>query len=181
VIRVIAGDARGRKLKGPKGLQFRPTTGRVKEFIFSYLYDLVQNAKILDLFSGTGSLGIEALSRGAEQVTFIEQSKAHLRILKENIHLCHYESCSRVLQGDVFSHVLHFGQSGEQFNLILADPPFKQNLRQRILQAVEKACILLPEGLLIIEHEQHDENGGCGSLEQIKARKFGHCIVSIYR
>lgn len=181
MIRVIAGEARGRKLKGPKGLQFRPTTGRVKEFIFSYLDGLVSDANILDLFSGTGSLGIEALSRGARHVTFIEQSKAHLRILKENITLCQYESRSRIVQGDVFSNIRYFGQSEEQFDLILADPPFKQNLREKILQAVDQARILSSQGLLIIEHEQHDTSGTSQRLRQIKERKFGHCLISIYR
>ena len=180
VIKVTGGTGRGRKLRGPRGLKFRPTTGRVKEFIFSYLGDFILEAKVLDLFSGTGSLGIEALSRGAKEVVFVERSVDHIRILKRNILTCGFSGGNRIIKGDAFSVIPHLSRDQETFDLVFADPPFTDNLRSRIVETSGAYSILAPDGLLFIEHEQHDECHQSAPLQLIKTRKFGHCVVSIY-
>ena len=125
----MGGSARGRNLHSPTGLEFRPTTGRVKEYIFNVLQSEVGDANILDLFSGTGSLGIEALSRGAKQVTFVEQSVSSLRLLRQNLSLCRFEAQATLLAGDVFEALKRLGVSQTAFDFILADPPFRENYR----------------------------------------------------
>jgi 16S rRNA (guanine(966)-N(2))-methyltransferase RsmD len=178
VIRIIGGSVKGRRLKGPGKQNFRPTTGRVKEFIFSYLGEEIQDAVVLDLFAGTGSLGIEALSRGAYQVFFVEKNYTRIQIIHENLKRCGFINQAKVIHGDVF---LIFNKwQGNSFPYILADPPFKKNLREKIVNTVEKAHILASGGRLIIEHEFHDNDQASHGIELIKQRRFGHCVVSVY-
>ena len=165
---------------GPTGLTFRPTTGRVKEFIFSYLGDEVEGARILDLFSGTGSLGVEALSRGARRVVFLEQNRKHLDILTRNIETCGVQARARTVRGDVFKELGRMGDRGEVFDIILADPPFRETWRERIGNVVSESNVLSEDGILIIEHEYHDSDSGAHELRLIRQRRFGHCVVSVY-
>lgn len=176
----MGGVARGRKLKSPAGLEFRPTTGRVKEFLFNVLQMEVGDACVLDLFSGTGSLGIEALSRGARHVTFVEQSPSSLKLLRENLLLCGFESLATVLPGSVFQQLAVLGSASSQFDLILADPPFKENYRSRIVQGVFENGLLATDGSLVVEHEQHDPQSSVFQLNMNRQRRFGACTISFY-
>ena len=180
VFRIIAGAYKGRKLQGPKGTEFRPTTGRVKEFIFSYLGEFIQDAVVLDCFSGTGSLGLEALSRGARHVTFIEAASSSIRILKANLEKCNIKTGFQIYQQDVFDFFKMAGQSGYCYDLVLADPPFKGNYRNQIVEDVSKYSLLENAGSLIVEHESHDEDIGEHTLNLLRERQFGGCTVSIY-
>jgi len=180
VIRVLGGVIRGRKLRGPKGLQFRPTTGRVKEFIFSFLGNEMEGVRILDLFAGSGALGIEALSRGAEEVVFVEKSLPNINLIQTNLTLCQFSDQARVVRGDVFREIKRFGQQGKKFDLILADPPFRENERDRIVSSVDANQILNADGFLIIEHISGDPDFEKHQLELMKQRQFGHCMISIY-
>jgi 16S rRNA (guanine966-N2)-methyltransferase len=180
VLRIIGGSAGGRKLLGPRGVEFRPTTGRVKEYIFSCLGDDVQGACLLDLFAGTGSLGLEALSRGAEEVVFVEQSSESARILAKNIERCGFRDRAHIIKEDVFRAIPRMAREGEIFNFVMADPPFKEALLGRILGAVSEHHKLCPDGFLIVEHEAHDSDPGGHGMTLIKQRRFGHCVISIY-
>lgn len=179
MIRVIAGKAKGRKLKGPTGLDYRPTTGRVKEFIFSYLGPSILDSTILDLFSATGSLGIEAISRGASHVTFVEQAGAQIKTIQSNLALCGFESQGSLLKGDVFRMIASLSGSGS-FDFILADPPYKANYHHQIVQSAGQAGILKPRGRLIVEHETHDQFNTETTLVCVRERKFGSNFVSVY-
>lgn len=180
VLRVVGGQARGRKLVGPRDNAFRPTTGRVKETIFSFLRDEVDGALFLDLFAGTGSLGIEALSRGAKRVVFVEAHASRIRLIRRNLEIVGFSSMARVVKEDVFAFLGTQGEREESYDLIIADPPFKACLRNPILHAVEMNGVLRPGGLLVIEHERHDEETRSQRMRIIKQRRFGHCVVSIY-
>jgi len=166
---------------GPRGLRFRPTTGRVKESIFSYLIHEVEGSRFLDLFSGTGSLGLEALSRGAKEIYFIEKSRYSIDLLSRNIKICGYGQKAHIFKGDVFEVVQKLGRMEEKFEIIVADPPFKQNFRSKILFTVSQSNVLCPRGILVIEHESHDADNGRYDLIQIKQKKFGASVVSIYQ
>ena len=181
MIRVIAGEAKGRKLIGPEGTAFRPTTGRVKEFIFSYIGPDIHGAHVLDLFSGSGSLGIEALSRGAATVTFVEKDSAQTRMIRENVRLCRFEERARVIGGDVFTKMADLSKAESRFDFILADPPFKENFHTKIVAAAERYPLLDVQGELLIEHEIHDKAEAGTGLQQHRERAFGHCVISIYR
>ena len=178
LIRVTGGILKGRRLKGPGKSAFRPTTGRVKEFVFSYIGEDISAAHCLDLFSGTGSLGIEALSRCARRCVFIEKSTQNVNVIKHNLELCGFLERAQVIKGDVFS-VLRRMRPG-CFDFVFADPPFADALRSRIVNSVCECNILKVRGMLIIEHEVHDTDVGEDRLRLLKQRRFGHCVVSVY-
>lgn len=180
MIRIIGGSAKGRKLQGPRGYMFRPTTGRVKEFVFSVLGEKVEGAAFLDLFSGAGSFGIEAISRGAGSVVFVDRARQSIDILRHNIDLCSFSENSRIVRGDVFRKVRAFEQEGLTFDVILADPPFKGMFRQKIAVTVGSTGILKKPGLLVIEHERHDEDSGGHGLHMVRQKNFGGSVVSFY-
>lgn len=180
MIRVIAGSAKGRRLKGPKEREFRPTTGRVKEFIYSYLGPDIENSTILDLFSGSGSLGIEALSRGASHVTFIERDRIHGRIIEQNIQVCGFQNQARLIIGDVFQSIQKLFESKRHFDFVLADPPFRSSLHGRILDTISRYPLLGEKAELLIEHEQHDSAIVPENINLLRVRQFGNCHISIY-
>lgn len=180
MFRILGGDKRGKKLNGPSGFEFRPTTGRVKSFLFSFFESEIRNARILDLFSGTGSLGLEAVSRGASECFFVEQNPNAIQLLKKNIRDCGFETRVRIFEGDVFHTIRRFGNQHERFDFILADPPFKESLRAKIAVAVDREPILDPYGVLIIEHEFHDKDLMQHGLKLLRQKRFGHCVLSLY-
>jgi 16S rRNA (guanine966-N2)-methyltransferase len=180
MLRISGGSLRGRKLSGPEGLEFRPTTGRVKEFIFFLYRQEIENSRFLDLFSGSGSLGLEALSRGALEGYFVEKSPRSIQLLKKNIDACGFGERAHLLAGDVFSVLDRLGKRDENFQIIFADPPFKESLHSRIVDAVSRNKVLKSNGLLILEHESHDVSSRETDLALIRQKKFGHCFISIY-
>lgn len=179
-VRIIGGRCKGRKLKGPRGLEFRPATGRARTFIFSYLFDRVRDAVVLDLFSGTGSLGLEALSRGAAHVEFVEKSFQNIQLLKDNIALCGFSGQSRINHGDAFQEIIRLRNSDRIFSLILADPPFKAFFRERIIHSVMESGILEPGGILIIEHDSHDPDNHEHGFRLIRQKQMGQSYISVY-
>ena len=177
MLRILGGSKRGKKLKGPSGLAFRPATGRVKSFVFDYFQQDIAGSRVLDLFAGTGSLGLEALSRGAARCMFVELDT---RILSSNIDACGFRNSAQLVRGDVFKVLPRLGAEGRTFDFILADPPFRESLRERIVQTVDRHRILEPDGLLLVEHDVRDPDGLGHGLELLKQRRFGHCVLSVY-
>ena len=128
-MRVITGSARGRRLKELEGLETRPTTGKVKEALFSVIQFDIEGRRVLDLFAGTGQLGIEALSRGAECAVFVERRRDALQVIRENLEACGMTDKARVVNGDAMSYL----KSGEKFDLIFLDPPYASGLLEQSL------------------------------------------------
>lgn len=180
MIRVIGGQAKKRKLYGPSGHTFRPTTGIVKEFIFSYLQQDINNARVLDLFAGSGSLGIEALSRGANFVHFIDRSKYSVNLIKKNLALCNFTSKSLIIKTNVFSQIPRLGKEQCKFDLIFADPPFKDNLREKIVRFIDRYRLLNNQGLLFVKHKKGDVDKRKQGIGMLKQRNFGINVISIY-
>ena len=144
-MRVITGTARGRKLKEPKGNAIRPTTDLVKEAVFNIVQFDIEGRTVLDLFAGTGQLGIEALSRGAESVTFVDESTEAIRLVRENLRQCGFEA--EVLQTDSLLYLRHCGQYG----LIFLDPPYDSGLAEKALDQIIAFDILREGGIIICE------------------------------
>jgi 16S rRNA (guanine966-N2)-methyltransferase len=180
MLRISGGDLRGKRISSPEGLEFRPTTGQVKEFLFFVYRREIADSRFLDLFAGTGSLGLEALSRGAREGFFVEKSPQSLHLLNKNFTACGVAGRAHILAGDVFSVMDQLGKRGESFDIIFADPPFKESLRSRIVEGVHRNGILAPEGVLILEHESRDADSEKPGLALFRQKKFGHCVVSIY-
>ena len=144
-MRVITGTCRGRRLLEPAGRDVRPTTDQVKEAMFNIIQFDVEGRKVLDLFAGTGQLGIEALSRGAADCLFVDSAGASVRLVQENLRRCGLTA--RVLQCDALGIL----KSGEKFDLIFLDPPYGSGLEAKAIEAVKEFDILTRGGIMVVE------------------------------
>ena len=144
-MRVITGTARGRRLKTPEGMDIRPTTDNVKESIFNIIQFDIEGRKVLDLFAGTGQLGIECLSRGASEVVFIDSSREAIKIVKDNLKTCGFNA--PVLQMDALSYLRSCGK----FDLIIVDPPYDSPIYDSVLETINSVDILSDGGIIICE------------------------------
>lgn len=181
-MRVIAGQFRGRKLVPPGGTRstnIRPATDRVKETIFNILQNKLSfdSIHVLDLFAGTGSLGIEAISRSADHATFVDASEQSLRILRSNLSLLKCEHQCTVIKADAMKFV---EKTDEQFDLIFADPPYAFNHTADIPKKVFARELLKKKGFLIIEHTKAADFPESTSYRLFLRKEFGQTIVSFF-
>ena len=146
-MRVITGSARGRRLKELQGMDTRPTTDKVKEGLFSVIQFDIEGRRVLDLFAGTGQLGIEALSRGAAEAVFVEKRMDAVRLVKENLALCQLQDQARVHAGDSLAYL----RSGEKFDLIFLDPPYNSDLLDQALKMIAAFDICRAHGIIVAE------------------------------
>lgn len=144
-MRIITGSARGRRLEEPKNMDIRPTTDKVKESIFNIVQFDIEGRRVLDLFAGTGQLGIEALSRGAKSAVFVDESGEAIKIVKNN--LTHCGLTGEVARNDAVSFLEHCGK----FDLIFLDPPYKSGLMEAVLRKIIQFDILSDGGIIICE------------------------------
>ncbi len=146
-MRVITGSARGRRLKELTGMETRPTTDKVKESLFSIIQFDIEGRRVLDLFAGTGQLGIEALSRGAASAVFIDRRADAVRLVKGNLELCGLSDRASVRCGDAMSYL----RSGEKFDLIFLDPPYAAGLLGPALEEIARFDICREHGIIVTE------------------------------
>ncbi|MBO5917698.1 MAG: 16S rRNA (guanine(966)-N(2))-methyltransferase RsmD [Oscillospiraceae bacterium] len=147
-MRVISGTARGRRLKELPGMDTRPTTDKVKESLFNIIQFDIEGRRVLDLFGGTGQLGIEALSRGAAHCTFVELSRPAAALIRENLNSVGFAGAAAVHQGDALAFL---SSCREKFDLILLDPPYQSELLENCLQIITKFDILAEHGIMVCE------------------------------
>lgn len=150
-MRVITGLARGKRLKEPSNYDIRPTTDKVKESIFNIIQFDIEGRRVLDLFAGTGQLGIECLSRGAKDVTFVDQSKEAISIVKSNLKTCGLEG--RVVHEDSIA----FLKRGGQYDVIILDPPYATDLINKALSVINSVDILSEGGIIVCESSREKE------------------------
>lgn len=173
-MRVISGTARGRKLLSPEGQDVRPTLDRVKESVFSSLYPYLSDAVVLDLFCGSGGLGIEALSRGAKHCDFVDVSRASVATTNKNLELTRLKDRSEVILSDFKSHLT---KVNKKYTLVLLDPPYSMGIE-------DKAMELLPSvtdagGIVMLETE-YTPGDYCG-FEVIRQAKYGRVYITLYK
>ena len=149
--RIIGGSLRGSKLPFKENRSIRPTEGKTKETLFNWLLNDLEGKTCLDMFAGTGSLGIEALSRGAKEVVFVEKQKKLADSLKTNLKRLQVYSSSKVLNANAFS--IDFDNLPYKFDILFIDPPFRENLIQRSLDFVKSSNLLTPKALIYLECE----------------------------
>ena len=147
-MRVISGTARGRRLKELQGMDTRPTTDKVKESLFNIIQFDVPGRRVLDLFGGTGQLGLEALSRGAAHCTFVEQRRDAVALIRDNLRTCDLQENSHVIQGEAIDFL---SCCREKFDVIFLDPPYETELLQKSLELIQKFDILNEHGIIIGE------------------------------
>ena len=172
-MRIITGRARGARLKAPKGMETtRPTSDRVKESLYSILGAMVQGRTVLDVFAGTGSLGLEALSRGAASAVFLDQATAD--VLRENIAHCHFEREAEVFTGDAFANLSRLARQGRKFDLVFCDPPYHKGLFERALSFFDENSLLAEDAILVVEHGgDEDALPELRALCRVDHRRYG--------
>jgi len=150
-LRVIAGSAKGKILKAPQGLKTRPITDMIKEALFNVMGAKVHKSMFLDLFAGSGSVGIEALSRGAKWVTFIDNSNNAIKTIRQNLDNCNFKSNHEIFRNDVFLALEILNKRQRQFDIIYVDPPFtNEPIFVKVMHVLDKSNILKENGILII-------------------------------
>lgn len=172
-MRIIAGSARGLKLKAPDGQNTRPTADRVKEALFSSLSDKLSGARVLDAFSGSGALGLEALSRGAKEAVFIENGREAFGVLKENLNKSGLSSRGKLFFTDALSYI---EKTDEQFDIIFLDPPYASGLYERFLLFAEKN--LAEGGIIVLEYEEKNAPAIPDIYSVIKQKHYGRVHLS---
>ena len=152
-MRVISGIARGTKLDSLEGLATRPTLDRVKESMFNIIQNKIENACVLDLFSGSGALAIECLSRGAKEAYFCDKSKDAIKIIKKNIEKTHFESKTVIINKD---YLKCLDEINKKFDIIFLDPPYESNFAEEALKVIIKKELLNNDGIIIFETDKKD-------------------------
>ncbi len=178
-MRIISGSAKGKKLYSPKGRAVRPTADRVKKSIFDILGDRCKGTRVLDLFSGTGNLGLEAISRGAREVVFVENSRSALHVLERNISLCAFDSHAVVMAMSVPRGLSLMGKRGETFGVVFADPPYGRGWVDKTIKQILANNVLSPNGTIVMEHAPHEfPSGGQGKLITLRQKTYGDTAIS---
>lgn len=180
-MRIVAGKYRGRKLNSFQGVNVRPTSDRVKEALFNILGNDIYNCTFLDLFSGTGNIGIEALSRGASNVVFVDSSAESINIINDNIKSLKIDSGHKIVNSDYLSAVNHFSIECIQFDIIYIDPPYCKDIEYNLLGVISDMNILNKNGLIVIEHKHSDKMPNTvKSFDKIREKKYGNSKLSFY-
>ncbi len=178
-MRIITGKFKGRKLYTPKDRHVRPTSDRVKEAIFSMLGDTITDNRVLDLFAGTGSLGLESLSRGASHCVFVDNNRDSIQLIKDNINHLGASKESTVISGD---YRIALNQVKDPFDLIFIDPPYHVEEIEDILLTIDKKGLLEEDGAIVVERDhRHTLPDEVGSFRTTKSKKYGTTHITFYQ
>lgn len=180
-MRIITGDFKGRRLEMPDNYNIRPTTEKVKEALFSMISGNLYDAVCVDLFCGTGNLGLEALSRGAEKCYFCDNSRSSIELTKRNIEMCKAEQWSQIIAGDFEKALDTISSSGKKVDIFFLDPPYKKGLYDRCLELIREKKLLSDEGIIVCEHDIKDDFADeKEGYIKIKEKKYGSIGITIY-
>lgn len=179
MLKILGGTARGRVLKsGPKHPALRPILARVKKSLFDILYGRVPNSRFLDLFAGTGAVGLEALSRGASHVAFVEKDRRSIHLLKENLAKLGFDSRARIYQLDATANLRPVEGP---FHLIFLGPPYKEELVSETLAQIAGAGLLAAEGVIIAQHHKKESIRLPSETEVFRNEKYGDTSLTFIR
>ena len=180
-MRIIAGKAKGKRLKTPKtGSKVRPLTERVRAALFNILVHKIEGARFLDLFAGTGAVGMEALSRGAAYAVFVELDPGFSRLIEENLQQAGLEKQGRVYNKDVVSALSMLSQ--EQFGIVFMGPPYDAPVLEEVLIKIAELDLLQPKGVLVVEHrKQHVIPEAIGKYALVKSARYGETVLDFFQ
>lgn len=180
-MRVVSGICKGRPLKAVPGTSTRPTTDKVKEAIFNMIGPYFEGGQALDLFGGSGGLGIEALSRGVDKAIFVDRESKAITTIRGNLEACGFTDNAEVYRNDAERALKAIVKRELKFDLIFLDPPYKLNKLTALIEMIEKHSLISDNGLIVAEHS---EKGGLpdtiGSLSLIKEEIYGITVISVY-
>lgn len=176
-MRIITGTKRGKKLIALEGMQVRPTTDKVKEALFDILQFSIEGRRFLDLFAGSGQIGLEALSRGAQSAVFVDSSKDSLRVVRQNVKATGFEDRAKVVQADFAAYLRG---SRETFDVAFLDPPYRTGLLEQALPLT--AARMAPGGIVVCEHPKEEElPEKAGPFSKCKTYRYGKIMLTTYR
>ncbi|BDR66868.1 methyltransferase [Clostridium tetani] len=181
-MRIIAGSARGRKILPPEGMNTRPTLDRVKENIFNMIQVHVYGAKTLDLFAGTGSLGLEAVSRGASECYLIDRFPKTYSSLETNVKNLGFEDKCKCLNMDSYDALTFLKEKGEEFDLIFIDPPYLKDMVPSAIEKIDEYNLLKEDGIISIKIDSKEEIfEGSEHIKLVRIKRYGNTTVCFYR
>ncbi len=179
-MRVIAGKSKGLKLTAPATQKVRPATDKVKEALFNILGD-IEGVQVLDLFAGTGSVGIEALSREAAHCTFVESDRHIASFIKKNLEHCHLNTFATILTTSVPAALSYLARKKNRFDLVFVDPPYDRRYVNLSLSLLEKFALISQKGLIVVEHSPREIPQSTESLKIIDERQYGQTFVTFLK
>ena len=181
-MRITGGQAKGRILATPKGDSIRPTSDQVKEAIFNIIGHDLTGFLVLDLFAGTGNLGLEALSRGALKAVFVDKSRQSINLIRKNLSICGFEKSGIILRRDLSKGIANISLTGDNgFNLVFMDPPYGKGFLLKILKDLAKSSLLSPFARVLAESQKNDElPDSFGHMKIEKKRIYGDTSISLY-
>jgi 16S rRNA (guanine966-N2)-methyltransferase len=177
-MRIVAGRAKGRRIHAPRGRDVRPTADRVREALFSSISSRLPGARVLDLFAGTGALGLEALSRGARAAVFVEQDVTTARLLRQNIDVCGMTPFSQVIRRDALAAVRQLAKQHAVFDIIFLDPPYRGPMLENVLYRLLETPLLEEEFLIVAEHPEALPPKLPNELTIVSTRHYGKTVLS---
>jgi len=183
-MRIIAGEFKGRRLSALRGLDVRPTADRVKESLFSILRNEVIDSDFLDMCAGSGNVGIEALSRGAHAVTFVDRNRISIKTIIANLEKCRLQNAPNVtvLRMEAIKALGYFSKRDAVFDLIFFDPPYNSALLERSLLRISDCGILSQTGTIVAEHHRtHILPDNIGQITLVRQERYGDTMLSFYR
>lgn len=181
-MRVIGGAAKGRRLSTLQTMALRPTPDRVREALFNIVGSRIEEAAVLDLFAGSGAIGLEALSRGAREVVWVEQHEAACRLIEKNLRTCGLHAQASVRRADVRQALPALKAAGKRFDLIFLDPPYQSSLVEETLRQLGDGALLNADGQVVAEHFfKRELREQYGHLRRTRVARFGNVALSFYR
>ncbi len=177
-MRIISGSRRGHKLLEFEGTDIRPTTDRVKESVFNIIQSFVPGAVCLDMFAGSGALGFEALSRGADRAALIDNDERSADIIRKNADALRFSDRCEIKVMSCFDYM---ESAGEKFDIIFLDPPYNKNLIEPALAGIVKRELLNAGGIAVLESDDTDFNGNADGFEIYRQRKYGRTYITVYK
>lgn len=179
-LRIVSGSAKGRKLKGPKKSTIRPAAARVRKSLFEILSPL-EGKIVLDLFAGTGSMGMEALSKGAEEVTFVDNDRHAVSLLFENLTRSGFLPQSYIMKKPALQAIAWLSQKGKRYDLIFLDPPYNKGYVDSSLEKLKEYPLLEKNGMVVCEHSPQEKPTIFSGLEVADERKYGQTLVTMLK
>lgn len=182
-MRIISGTNKGKKLYAPEGMSVRPTSDKIKEAIFNIIGFIDEESIVLDLFAGSGNVGIEFLARGVKECYFVDASHKSLSFVRKNIELCNFQSRSKIIQSDYEKAIINLSKLNQKFNFIFADPPYDLFCCTNIADKVLEYNLLAEGGMLIIESDQSEKvfENIDNNLIKYKEKIYGRTRISIIK
>lgn len=179
-MRIIAGSYKNKSLQTPKGFSTRPTSNKLRAALFNICQQYIEGASFLDLFAGSGAMGLEALSRGAKEAVFVDNSRESAHCIQENLHLLKAEEKGEVICHDALKAIHLLEKRGRQFDIIYADPPYEQDYGSKVVDLIDRGSLLSENGQFFIEESKKFSPDQLSNLEIISIRRMGRSMLQQY-